>query len=508
MPPVARIIIELPSEYQELPAPGQTPPYTSFSDDSRKLVEIQTAVMRRYGSAVKQNLNAFRQEVGLSDNQINMRTTPLGSGVGMKYASQFGNEAISITVSAQAVRELLGEEDDGYMLVIFNSGGVNKVAGIPMKDLDTLGKKVYTTKTIGWSRGASQYYGTAQLKAASNLHVAATYISIAADGTVSDTDRLNYYNVHNTILGPAVTSPTNAVYTSRPLINFTGRVFYDNCGNKADFSQSTPTCTVVRPWITRADSVAAVDKTGVLWGFSRVTQANGIRINNISFANRFFADAHQAALDALYIGLNGWDGGTAGPDQSGDFYVKNPTIAPQTIPLNQRVMVYSNNGSVDNVTLSISSGSISLDQTAYQLANATFFGLDSVRNTTTSYTEIGPQYIYSDGSYEFGTDKNTSVMWGQQIPDGAGYVDSRVYTPAKTYDGLFPVVGTYIFAANGNTSIRVIDPSDLYFVNQNIVMRDKTDITTALFSSIGAATTAWVHAIFLGVKKADIDKLK
>jgi hypothetical protein len=508
--PVTKFNIELPREYLDyssIPS-DQSPPYTPQPVDPQIFADIQTAVLRQYGSVARQYLGSFRQGGALSELAVVNRVAALDNGVGMRYSSQFGREIIGINVSAEAVRKLLGKtEDAGYMLVIFNSGGVNKVAGIPMKDLDTLGKKSYQSKTIGWGRGASQYYGTAQLKAAKDLHVAATYISIAKDGTVSDTDRLNYYKVNDTILGPAVTSPSNAAYTSRPLINFTGRVFYDNLGNRADFSQRTPTCTVERSWIIDADAVAAVDKSGVLWGYSQAYVTGGIHIN---YRKYYFADAHWDAINSLYVGPNGLSGGTAGPDQSNDFTIGNPTSSAVTIPLNQRVMVYSNNGSVDNVSLSVSSGSYTLDQTVNDLSNSNYLGLSSTSNYIypAGYTKTGPQYLYFGGSYEIGTSAGNAVAWSTtNYPDGSLGPD-LVYSPPATYEELYPEVGTYIFAANGKTSIRVIDATTLYFDNRNIVIKDKTDVTDALFSAIGAATTDWVHAIFLDVKKSDIDKLK
>jgi hypothetical protein len=397
--------------------------------------------------------------------------------------------------------------DSGHMLVIFNSGGANKIASIPMSELNSLGSKTYTSRSIGWSRGARQYYGVAQLKAASDLHVAATYISIASDGTVSDSGSLNYYNVKKTILGPSATSPTSSVTTKRPLINFTGRVFYDNLGNKTDFTTESVTCTVERSWIIDADAVAAVDKSGVLWGYSQAFATGRLYIN---YRKYYFADAHWDVYNSLYVGPNGLSGGTAGPDQSNDFTIGDPTISAVTIPLNQRVMVYSNDGSLDNVTLSVSSGSYILDETVNSLASSTYLGLESTSNLIYSagWTYIGPQRIFFSGSYESGTTAGSAVSWSFENYPGGVYGPDLVYAPSDTYEDLYPEVGTYTFAANGKTSIKVIDATTLYFVNNSIVIKDGVDVTSALFSAIGASTTDWIHAIFLDVKKADVDKLK
>jgi hypothetical protein len=395
----------------------------------------------------------------------------------------------------------------GYMLVIFNSGGVNKVAAIPMGELDSLGSTVYESRAIGWARGASQYYGVAQLKAASDLHVAATYLSIGTDGTVSDTDTLNYYNTKKTILGPSATSSTNAVTTKRPLINFTGRVFYDNLGNKTDFSTSTVTCTVERSWIIDPDAVAAVDKTGVLWGFSQAYATAGIHIN---YRKYYFADAHWDAINSLYVGPFGFSGGTAGPDQSNDFTIGNTATSAVTIPLNQRVMIYSNNGSVDDISLSVASGFYTVSQSSTDDYNTSYLGVSCTAYYVYSGSPVrtGPQYLYFDGSYELGTTAGNAVAWGQQNYVNSVYGPDIVYAANQTYEELYPDIGTYTFAANGKTSIKVIDATTLYFVNNNIVIKDGVDITSAIFSAIGAATTDWIHAIFLDVKKSDIDKLQ
>lgn len=507
MPPAFKMVIELPSEYFDQPAPGATPPYTSSKVDNNKLVEIQTAVMRKYNSVARRVLNSFRQDVGLSDNQIHMRTSLLGNGVGMKYASQFGNEAIAITVTAKAVRELMGGSSNLYMLVFYSGG----IAAIPMDKIDTPSGNVKVQRSIASSPWLTVW--STQLKISADTHVIASPAKFNGDGTLSASPGTYFCNSRDSIYNGAESS-VYKYWGNAPLLNWSKKIVYDNSGSKVDFSKSPPVVTQQSPWV--ADwglNVGAVGSNGELW--SRPKAWGGVA---------FVEDSLNQDTQSGPLSQYGYDyersvarGNTFkvtyfGPGETDAFAEKSEA---NTWVLPYRIMVYSNNGSVDSISIKTVNGTFSTSTPDGPLIQMSLLGLSGsafyeapvywAQATGQTGMSIPNTYMYGDTIADvfmtYRHDYNKDLVFDQgALQTPFGHIEDAAVNSSTGFN---------FFAANGKHSIIGFE----YFkysgfgVYTSKIYKNRKDYGDKLASALGVGVSD-ICSIFLDIKKSDIDKLK
>jgi hypothetical protein len=439
--------------------------------------------------------------------------------------------------------------DSRFMLVIYHKNAATyHIAAIPMKNLDAPSGHVYTNRTsttsgilhrTGWFTSC----GVTQLKISSDLHVAATNLRIDAEGNMScldspsgDPQKRHFYNTRKTILGPAVsaTSPNVGIYSygygDTPKINFTGKVVYDECGNSVNFSSATPTLTVTRPWSINPNAVAAVDTDGGLWGYANYDSFHLAGPFNYylncdiivwSPIQPCISEAQWNYFDPPNYGEPGyiylWSGtaGVVGPTEGSDGLVRFVGTpfgdSTFTCALDQRVMVYSNNGSVDKVTVT----SIPGTQTTLVSGTSTISTLDwSYAGYSGSqqydfggigFTWTGAQRIDFAGGYYRGTsasDLFVSIRYPDNVWEG-----QYVKTPyGEQLDDNYQAAFQN-FCANGKTSLLTVTMDSATKICS--VGKDGIDYTDTLFTALGMnKATDYVIAMMLDIKKSDIDKLK
>lgn len=524
MPPAFKMVIELPSEYFDQPAPGATPPYTSSQVDNNKLVEIQTAVMRQYNSVARRVLNSFRQDVGLSDNQVHMRTSLLGNGVGMKYASQFGNEAIAITVTAKAVRELMGGTEDLYMLVLYWNGSTTSVAAINMNDINSpVGKVKVNKKTKSVVNTGTTYdfsatmicnVGGAQFKIAKDLHVIASYVKFGSDGSMSvssDGSEIYYYNAFNSLLNPITAFADPALLATAPKVNYSGKIVYDNSGNKIDFTLATPAASRPRSWVLYPQNVAAIGSTGGLYSYvSRFSRIDGISLNTLNHVSPYISDAQNTTWDASRFSISTFVlNGSAGPEESDTSYtagVYSGGVGSTTADISQKVMVYSNDGNLDRITLSSFGGTTSSSVNAglgTRSTTLTYLGLSGHQDIDLGFLPFDKSDINFDGSYVLGTTLSDILV--------AYYDEEDGFYSAQTTNEILSAgfLKTKLFAANGKTFLRLFFYDDITDGTKWKLYKDRTNYGPKLLSAVPEiGDLSNLITIILDIKKSDIDKLK
>lgn len=519
-PPVTKLLIELPPEYVDKPEPGTTPPYSDGGIDQQVLADIQTAVMRQYGGVARRYLNAFRQDVSLGSNAVNGRRAMLGEGVGMIYASQFGNESIRIHVSQDGVRKLIGE-DDRHMLVLYWNGSIN-IAAIPMRNIDNpSGHVVYSkvsTSGLPFYQWGYECRGSSQFKISSDLHVLASSVVYGIDGTMSiDPDKKIYYcntrdGLFGGVIAPLFARSSSSDTTGSPsgiLMNWNGRVVYDNFGNKIDFGHNKPVASSKSPWVY-SRKVYSVGTNGELWG--QATAYWGLQtlaatkdfrpqpISNMSIWN----DSHISVY---------------GPGENDEtLYGRNfnAELLGQTRSVNQHFLSYSNNGSVDKLTESTTSLTMSGSFDGVSGYDVTISLLSYSGHFYNSYS---PQIAHADGNlglktypmYMYGTTKDDIfVTWTYNYNQALSHVDGpTMMSPFGGWSGWEPIQNPvqWGFVANGKKVINQWEFASGGFQWMTIY-NGRDYFGSTLLNALGISNEWFIFQIVLDVKLSDIKKLK
>lgn len=398
-----------------------------------------------------------------------------------------------------------------YMLVLYQKGfSVPYIAAIPMKNIDNPVGHVYTNRVSTGSFGSnySLKAGCAQLKIASDLHVAMTSLNFDRSGNISLSNYRNFYNTKNTLLGPAASATANPNLSKKPKFNFTGKVIFDDAGNRVDFSSSSPVVSTPRAWVKSPDSVAAVAADGGLWGYGYVE----FYFRYLLGVNYYFNTISDSQYSAYPIG-SGMFAGSVGPGED-DISIELFPAVSSTVngskSFEQKIMVYSNDGQTDKLSLGSAGmfcSTSSNSSTGYKHEEFSILGLSgSYTLTSNPYSETWSGYsgIDLEGSYSFGANAADNIM-----STTVTYPSSQrtIITPAGTYTEAAAIPGAINFCANGKTSFKYIGLS--YNERNFLVVKDREDYTDKLCSALGINYSSdWIVCMMLDIKKSDIDKLK
>lgn len=254
----------------------------------------------------------------------------------------------------------------------------------------------------------------------------------------------------------------------------------------------------------------------------------GLEINNnqnyvaSQISTNCISQAQEDAFIPPYFGAPGydpdwrWTTGTAGPEEASNEFTRYTTGGAADIvytsQMNQRVMVYSNNGSVDKVSVSKIAGSLTslyrvstIGRDRIDWSYGGYSGVFEYDHDINDYIWTGPQWLDFAGTYALGANASDLFMRFRWVDSYSG--PSFVQTPyGKKLDGAIGSIYTG-FCANGKTCFQTvfIDSGDQCFV----IGRDSSDYTDTLCGALGMnKATDSVVSVFLDIKKSDIDKLK
>lgn len=544
--PVTRFNIELPREYKGSPPADASPPYTAQPVDPQILDEIKTAVMREYGGVARQCLGAFRQGGNLSGLALTGRAASLDNGVGMKYVAQFGRENVTINVSAEAVRKLLGEEASGRCMLIMYGG--NKIAAVKMSDITKSSFPVAYRKTsaYNWTRSFSALDWRngpmvgMQLRFGPKTHIASMNMKINSDGSIADMSsdtKVYYYNTEYSLLDCVTRPDIEDVFANHLYFNGDAARFFESQGNCFNISATGKIVYRDRPFPTNYLASPIIADDGSMYDMYVYNPSVG----TISFGSgqgntQAQYDAIDAVINVSYPIARVAYSSSSGPGPndthativSGNLYGTSYTYGGGGAETG-RVMVYTNDGKKDIISCEPIEASYSASGFKDETTDTTY-GANSNTYTisamglsgTVTFTQAsGPRFVgpgdpapppevvstysglrnlYGTGIVHYGVGFNDMwVNYGTWLSNGTGTLTR--YTPfGVDIDSAME----WIFSANGKHQFSTMRyaPGDVWLFKHFLNRVDITGKVTAITGELE------VDAVLLDIKLSDIKKLK